>query len=104
MERGRFRHPPWQEVPMMMSLGRSILSACAMVLAACAGTPEAPSASRTEPAASAEPANCIRYTGTRIPIPEGHCVAHGGRVFTAEQLRKTGASSVAEALRMLGAY
>jgi len=87
-----------------MSMNWSKVLATAGVVAAlggCAGTPQAPAVAAEKPP---EPANCLRYTGTRIPIPEGQCVAYAGRVYTAEQLRSTGAASVPEALRLLGAY
>jgi hypothetical protein len=87
-----------------MSMNWNKVLATASVVAAlagCAGTPPAPQVADAKPA---EPANCLRYTGTRIPIPEGRCVAYAGRVYTAEQLRSTGAPSVPDALNVLGAY
>lgn len=87
-----------------MSMNWSKVLATASMVAAlggCAGTPQTPAVAAKE---TAEPANCLRYTGTRIPVPEGHCVAHAGRVYTAEEIRRTGAFSVPEALKLLGAY
>ena len=61
-------------------------------------------------------ADCIRYTGTRIvrkapkrdttvdevdELDSDDCVAVGGRVYSQEDLRRTGRTNVADALRML---
>lgn len=95
---------------MTMTCGKAMFVACAMALAGCAGTPQTPAEPKpaTEPRAAADPAvppaNCLRYTGTRIPVPEGQCVAHAGRVYTASQIRDTGAMTLPDALRLLGAY
>jgi hypothetical protein len=94
----------------MKSTCKAVLVACAIALAGCAGVPETPAEPMPapDPRAAVEktepPANCVRYTGTRIPVPEGKCVAYAGRVFTAGQIHNTGAMTVPEALRMLGAY
>lgn len=60
--------------------------------------------------------DCIRYTGTRIvrraperdatddkvgELDRDDCVAIGGRVYSQEDLRRTGKTDVADALRML---
>lgn len=60
--------------------------------------------------------DCIRYTGTRIvrkrpeqktgvdkvdELDRDDCVAVGGRVYSQEDLRRTGKTDVADALRML---
>lgn len=60
--------------------------------------------------------DCIRYTGTRIvrkaperdasvdkvdELDRDDCVAVGGRVYSQEDLRRTGRTNVADALRML---
>ena len=95
---------------MTMNCGKAILMACAMALAGCAGTPETPAEPKPAPDTRAAtekaipPGHCVRYTGTRIPIPAGHCVAYAGRVYTADQIRGTGAMTVPDALRLLGAY
>ena len=95
---------------MKLNRGKVVLLAGALALAGCAGTPGKPDEPMPAPDTRAAteqaipPENCVRYTGTRIPIPEGHCVAYAGRVFTASQIRNTGAMTVPEALRLLGAY
>ena len=60
--------------------------------------------------------DCIRYTGTRIvkrtperdatvdevdELDRDDCVAAGGRVYSQEDLRRTGRTDVADALRAL---
>lgn len=60
--------------------------------------------------------DCIRYTGTRIvrkaperdatadkvdELDRDDCVAVGGRVYSQEDLRRTGHTNVADALRVL---
>jgi hypothetical protein len=89
-----------------MQMFKAMIVACAMALAACAGTSEAPDKARPAPdtRAAAEKLHCVRYTGTYIPVPEGQCVAAAGRVFTADQIRNTGASTVPDALRKLGVF
>lgn len=95
---------------MKLNRGTVLLLAGALALAGCAGTSVKPDEPTPAPATRATtekaipPGNCVRYTGTRIPIPEGRCVAHAGRVYTASQIRSTGAMTLPEALRLLGAY
>ncbi len=63
--------------------------------------------SASEPFDADQPArahNCIQYTGTRITTRdmEGRdCVAANGRVYTREDLRRTGEIDIADALRKL---
>lgn len=48
--------------------------------------------------------NCIRYTGTRISSRKrdgGDCVIASGRVYSREDLDRTGQTDIADALRML---
>jgi hypothetical protein len=92
---------------MTMSCSKAMLVAGAMVLAGCAGTPAEPTPApdvraATDPAATRD--NCVRYTGTRIPVPEGQCVVYAGRVYTADEIHRTGAMTMPDALRRLGAY
>ncbi len=61
----------------------------------------------SEPFDADQPArdrNCIQYTGTRITsrdMEERDCVAVNGRVYTREDLRRTGEIDIADALRKL---
>lgn len=48
--------------------------------------------------------NCLRYTGTRIiqrDKPARRCIAQHGRVYTREDLYRTGEVDIAQALRRL---
>ena len=67
---------------------------------------------RTKPSAAATPVDerfCLRYTGTRIDLTrhrrtadlDQRCIAAGGRVYTREDLERTGEIDLANALRML---
>lgn len=60
----------------------------------------------SQPAGVAEPESLKRYclleTGTRIKVPDGECVAAGGRVLTREDLERSGAQTVGDAVRRLG--
>lgn len=46
-------------------------------------------------------AHCLRSTGSLIPPRKGHCLPVAGRSYSAEQLRRTGAPTTAQALQML---
>jgi hypothetical protein len=49
--------------------------------------------------------NCITATGTHIPPKEGSCVmASPGRVITRDEIEKSGATSVGDALNRLTSY
>ena len=74
-------------------------TATATVLAGCAAAPRAPDTvvSSTAPAPRF---NCLS-TGTRITLKEGECSNVHGRVYTQDDLQRTGARNPAEALRML---
>lgn len=71
---------------------------CAVAgLGACAGQPfqdgaKAPQVQRY----------CLRETGTWLNLPEGRCVVAPGRVYTNDDLQRTGAMTIGQALRRLG--
>ena len=44
---------------------------------------------------------CIRDTGSLIPPPKGQCLPVAGSSYSQEDIRRTGATSVGQALRML---
>jgi outer membrane cobalamin receptor len=68
----------------------------AAFLAGCASAP-------TEVAKEAEVDRaCVRDTGTRIEQPEGKCVASPGRVYTREDLERSGGIGTGEALKRIG--
>lgn len=76
-----------------------VAAALVLGLAGCASRPT----DVAENKAAAEK-NCLRETGSRIkPKPgEERCVNAPGRVHTAEDLDRTGAATVGEALERLG--
>ncbi|MDQ3206915.1 MAG: hypothetical protein M3Q40_10530 [Pseudomonadota bacterium] len=48
--------------------------------------------------------NCLRYTGSRIPragLKDKDCVIANGRVYSREDIERTGQTDIADALRML---
>ncbi|MGH8481623.1 MAG: hypothetical protein ACRES8_04100 [Nevskiaceae bacterium] len=71
-------------------------------LAGCATQPVPPV--DTAEAQAAQVGTCLRETGTRIKLPPGQCVAAPGRSYEREDLRRTGAVSLSEALWRLGAF
>ncbi|MGH8190898.1 MAG: hypothetical protein ACREP2_05575 [Rhodanobacteraceae bacterium] len=44
---------------------------------------------------------CIRDTGSHIPPPKGQCLPVAGNSYTQKDIRRTGATNVAQALQML---
>jgi hypothetical protein len=78
---------------------RILIAACmSLAVTACAHTP-----STTEVAAKPKAltrADCLT-TGSRIPLKEGECVIQAGRVYSKEDLERSGAGTAAEALRRL---
>lgn len=44
---------------------------------------------------------CIRDTGSLIPPPKGQCLPVAGNSYSQEDIRRTGATNVGQALRML---
>jgi putative hemolysin len=91
----------------------SLCAAGLLGVAACATQPSAgTTAAETRAAsASAQPDDryCLRRTGTRIDLrrndrsgdSDKQCIAAGGRVYTREDLERTGEIDIADALRKL---
>ena len=73
-----------------------------VLLTACAATPKpSPVAEVGNKVMSATPkADCLQ-TGTRILLKAGECSAATGRVYTKDELDRTGQTDTAEALRQL---
>jgi hypothetical protein len=44
---------------------------------------------------------CLKSTGSRVPVKKGHCEIQPGVVYTQRQLRTTGETDTASALRDL---
>ena len=70
-----------------------------LCMAACATSPSTPGTGRPA-AAKVAPAGCLAETATRIPVSPRDC-AGGGRVWTSDDVKSTGATDVAQALRQL---
>jgi hypothetical protein len=71
------------------------------LLAACAATPPAPEKVVGDRTAATAPRFDCLTTGTRIALKDGECANVAGRVYTQDDLQRTGAINPAEALRML---
>jgi len=80
-----------------MSMLRSLLP-CACLLASLAACASAPH--RTDTAANVPQNPACLATGSRIPRSPGQCGALG-QSYSEEELRQTGQTSIAPALRML---
>lgn len=44
---------------------------------------------------------CIRYTGSHIPPPEGQCLSVPGNSYNRQDIKRTGATNIGQALQML---
>jgi len=78
-----------------------IVAGLSLCVAACATTPPAtPDASKRTAATAATPAGCVTDTGTRLPVKPGDCAAPG-HVWTDQEVRGTGVTDSAHALRLL---
>lgn len=75
------------------------LSLC---VAACASTPSSPGAATSDAAAAPNlpPAGCVSSSATRIPTSAAECAAFG-RAWTDQDIKTTGATDAAQALRLL---
>lgn len=45
--------------------------------------------------------NCIRDTGSHIPPPKGQCLPVPGNSYSQQDIQRTGAANVGQALQML---
>lgn len=75
-----------------------IVASALVVLAGCAAPESRPDSVAKAPAAAR--LNCLS-TGTRIALKPGECANGAGRVFTKDDLDRTGAIDPLEALRRL---
>jgi hypothetical protein len=71
-----------------------------LCVSACATSPSTPGTGHTAAAAKVPPAGCVAETATRIPVNPHDC-AGAGRVWTDQDIKSTGATDVAQALRQL---
>jgi hypothetical protein len=80
---------------------KTMIGACLTVcVAACATSPSTPGTSRRAAQAKVPPAGCVADTATRIPVSPRDCAA-SGRVWTDQDIKSTGATDSAQALRQL---
>ena len=75
------------------------LTLCVSACVSSRSTPDTAKPTLT-PTAERPPAGCIAATATRIPVSPKDCAAFG-RVWTYEDIRSTGATDAAQALRQL---
>ncbi|MHB1058654.1 MAG: hypothetical protein ACYC0F_12335 [Rhodanobacter sp.] len=89
--------------------------ASAMLLACCSAstvllaqsppaTPSSVGSSRHQPVprtAGPNDRHCIRNTGSRIPVKEGHCLPVIGRSYSQQDLQRTGQTDLGSALQQL---
>lgn len=45
--------------------------------------------------------NCIRDTGSHIPPPKGQCLPVAGRSYSQQDIQRTGANNIGQALQQL---
>lgn len=85
-----------QEARTAMLKELLLVTATALALNACSTTPQP--ATREAPATTATAPNCVRDSGSRIP--DSAC-RHPGSAYSSEELRDTGQTDAAGALRQL---
>jgi len=83
-------------------LKTSLLSACLIVLAACASNPPAAPRNATAKAAtsSGSPLGCVNKTATRLPTSPADCAGFGNS-HSEDAIKGTGQVQAQDALRML---
>lgn len=84
----------------------------AMLLAGCGAStvllaqdspisPPSAGSSGQQHAARPDDRNCIRDTGSRIPVKKGHCLSVNGRSYSQQDLQRTGEPGLGRALQKL---
>ena len=83
-------------------LKTSLLGACLIVLAACAGNPPAAPRNATAKAASdsGSPAGCVNKTATRLPTSPQDCAGFGNS-HSDNAIKSTGQTQAGDALHLL---
>ena len=73
-----------------------------LALAGCVNAPPMRDAAPAKQAlAGARNPNCLQYTGTRVPHLNGECQLGIGRIYTVDDLERTGAFTVGGGLGRL---
>jgi hypothetical protein len=89
---------------MAMWKNHLIGAGLSLCVAACASTPSSPSpgaaTSKAAAAPNLPPVGCVSNTATRIPMSPAECAAFG-RAWTDQDIKTTGATNSAQALRLL---
>jgi hypothetical protein len=80
---------------MLKSL--ALFGAFALLLAACATTPSAPSKTA---AAATPPPGCVGQTATRLPVKEGACAGFGN-TYSKQDIDNTGQTTADKALALM---
>ncbi|HJR13933.1 MAG TPA: hypothetical protein VJ833_08575 [Rhodanobacteraceae bacterium] len=69
-----------------------------------ATTAQATNGQHAQPTRSVPPLgsrNCIRDTGSHIPPPKGQCLPVAGNSYSQEDIQRTGATNIGQALQRL---
>jgi hypothetical protein len=91
----------YDEVEVAAMFNKVLIGAClTLCVAGCASSPSAPSAAKAAADAGSPPAGCVAGTATRIPVSPHDCAAFG-RTWTEQDVKSTGATDAAQALRQL---
>jgi hypothetical protein len=97
----RLSLPAYDEVEVAAMFNKVLIGACLILcVAGCASSPSAPSAAKAAADAGSPPVGCVPHTATRIPPSARECGAFG-RVWNEDDIKNTGATDVAHALRLL---
>ena len=87
--------------PKYSVLSLALVSAVAATSAGCAANPVAPGALPTSVSEQAAARNCLLETGSRFKRSLDQCGAVPGRVYTREDLERTGAINLSDAIHKL---
>jgi hypothetical protein len=91
----------YDEVEVAAMFNKIVIGACfVLCVAACASSPSPPSAAKAAADAGTPPAGCVAGTATRIPVSPHDCAAFG-RAWSEQDIKSTGATDAAQALRQL---
>jgi hypothetical protein len=100
MDRLHGLEPP---TSIALMLNKILIGAClTLCVAACASSRSVPDTAKPAVAASAKqpPAGCVADTATRVPVSPQDCAGFG-RTWTDQDVKSTGATDAAQALRQL---
>lgn len=87
--------------PKSSFLSLALVSAVAATSAGCAANPVAPGALPASVSEQAAAKNCLLETGSRFNRTLDQCGAMPGRVYTREDLERTGGINLADSLKRL---